>query len=169
MNTAPLIFGWSGEAMVPLPRYATLCNKAFTKGEKYRLEAIEERSAKSHSHYFACLNEAWQNLPDEAADRFPTSEHLRKFALIKAGYFDSRSIVASSKAEAGRIAAFIRPCDEFAIVTVEEAAVTVYTAKSQSLKAMGKQVFQASKEAVLSYVSSLIGVQKEALSQARAA
>ncbi len=39
----------------------------------------------------------------------------------------------------------------------------------KSLKAMGKQVFQASKDAVLSYIASLIGVDKEALSTARAA
>jgi len=38
--------------------------------------------------------------------------------------------------EAQRIAAFIKPMDTYAMVIVNECVVTVYTAKSQSLKAM---------------------------------
>ena len=41
--------------------------------------------------------------------------------------------------------------------TVREAVVTVYTAKSQSLRAMGKADFQASKDAVLGIVSEMVG------------
>lgn len=153
--------------MVPLrPK---LADRDFTIGEAYHLEVVEERSAKSHRHYFASLNEAWQNLPDTALERLPTSEHLRKFALIKTGYHDSKSIVASSKAEAQRLAAFVRPAEEFVIITVEGATVTVFTAKSQSQKAMGKEMFQASKDAVLSYVSDLIGVDRQELEHSRAA
>lgn len=165
----PLIFTWSGEAMEPLPRYHNLVNREFVVGETYRMEIIEERSAKSHNHYFACIAEAWKNLREDAAERFSTPEALRKFALIKTGYHDSRSIVAASKAEAGRIAAFIRPCDEFAVVVVDGATVTVYTAKSQSLKAMGKDAFSASKNAVLDYCACLIGVKPRALAEVRAA
>lgn len=165
----PLIFTWTGEAMQPLPRYHNLVNREFVVGETYRMEVIEERSAKSHNHYFACIAEAWKNLPDDAAERFSAPEALRKFALIKTGYHDSRSIVAASKAEAQRIAAFVRPSDEFAVVVVNEATVTVYTAKSQSLKAMGKQDFAASKNAVLDYCATLIGVQQRALAEVRAA
>ena len=155
------IFRWDGESMIPLrPK---LADKDFVIGETYHLEVIEERSAKSHNHYWAALTEAWRNLPDDAAERFPTVESLRKFALIKAGFCDSRSIVAGSKAEAQRLAAFIRPTDEFAIVTTSEATVTVYTAKSQSMRAMGKQDFQASKDAVLDYAAGLIGVRKDDL------
>lgn len=167
MITHAHIFRWDGEAMVPLrPK---LADKDFVIGEAYHLEVLEERSAKSHKHYFASLHEAWQNLPDSALDRLPTSEHLRKFALIKTGYHDSKSIVASSKAEAQRLAAFVRPNEEFSIVTIEGATVTVFTAKSQSQKAMGREAFNASKDAVLAYVSELIGVDRQQLDQARAA
>lgn len=167
MITHAHIFRWDGESMVPLrPK---LADRDFVIGEAYHLEVVEERSAKSHRHYFASLNEAWQNLPDTALERLPTSEHLRKFALIKTGYHDSKSIVASSKAEAQRFAAFVRPAEEFCIITVEGATVTVFTAKSQSQKAMGKEMFQASKDAVLAYVSALIGVDRQELERARAA
>jgi hypothetical protein len=112
---------------------------------------------------FAALKEAHNSLPDETAERLPTPEHLRKFALIKTGFADSRSLACSSRAEALRIAAFMRPADEFSVVTIEGAVVTVWTAKSQSVRAMGKAEFTASKDAVLAYVASLIGTTTAAL------
>ncbi|WP_216073446.1 hypothetical protein, partial [Acinetobacter baumannii] len=72
----------------------------------------------SHNHEFAWLHEAWHSLPERYAEQFPSSEHLRKYALIQAGYSNSHSLVCGSKAEALRLAAFIRPMDEFAVVTV---------------------------------------------------
>src|SRR5262245_27323138 len=125
--TAPLIFHWDGESMVPDPRHQQACNKAFVVGERYPLVVHEQRSVASHRQYFASVNEAWANLPEDTAERFPTAEHLRKYALIKAGYRDERSVMCASKAEAQRVAAFIRPMDEFAIVVTNAALVTVYT------------------------------------------
>lgn len=156
MTGAPLLFSWDGEVM--RPRHPALADKQFVVGENYRLEVREDRSQASHNHYFAAVHESWANLPEHLAERFPTSEHLRKYALVKGGFRDERSIVAGSKAEAQRLAAFIRPMDEFAIVTVSEAVVTVYTAKSQSLKAMGRAEFGRSKEAVLGILADMIGV-----------
>ncbi len=163
----PQWFTWDGEAMRPLnPRAA---DRAYVVGGRYHLEHREERSSASHAHFFAAVAEAHANLRDDMAERLPTPEHLRKFALIRTGYRDERTIVCSSKAEAQRIAAFIRPIDEFAIVMAQEATVTVWTAKSQSVRAMGKQEFAASKDAVLSYVAGLIGTTPEALMKADAA
>lgn len=162
MNT-PLPYRWDGEAMVPLRGFQKRADDAFIVGQVYRLEPVEERSAASHRHYFAAVNEAWSSLPEHLADRFPTPEHLRKFALVKAGHADSRQIVASSKAEAQRLAAFVRPMDEYAVVTVTDAVVTVWTARSQSQKAMGKALFQQSKDDVLRIVSEMIGVEPAAL------
>lgn len=160
----PILFQWDGEAMVPLKRHAKACDAEFAIGGIYPLVTHESRSRVSHDHYFAAIHEAWLNLPENVAEQFPTEEHLRKKSLIKAGYCDETSIVAASKAEALRIAAFIRPIDDFAIVVVQGATITRFTAKSQSLKAMGKKVFQESKQAVLDVIADLIGVEPEALS-----
>ncbi|MBO1904621.1 hypothetical protein KHP60_05710 [Microvirga sp. 3-52] len=165
MSTAPILFHWTGEAMVPHRRFQKECDRSFVVGEEYRLAVQEHRSQASHSHYFAAIHLAWMNLPESQADRFPTEEHLRKYALIKAGYRDERSIVCNSKAEAQRIAAFIKPMDEFAVVTTFEAVVTVWTAKSQSKAAMGKQVFQESKNKVLDVLAEMIGTQPETLTR----
>lgn len=166
---APVIVSWDGEAFVPHRRFQRACDADYVIGQPYQMVVQEERSARSHRHFFASINEAWMNLDDDLAERFPTSESLRKFALIKTGFANSRQIVASSKAEAQRLAAFIRPCDEYALVVVKDAVVTIYTAQSQSLRAMGKDEFKRSKDCVLDYVSNLIGVSPETLGQSRAA
>lgn len=165
MNTQrPLAFTWNGNHMVP--RHPSLAARTYAAGETYTLVVHEDRSSASHRHYYASIAEAHANLPDELALRFQTPESLRKYALIRAGFADSQTFVASSRAEAQRLAAFIRPVDEFAVVTVEGPTVTRYVAKSQSYRAMGKADFQASKDAVLSIVGAMIGVTTEDLGAA---
>lgn len=159
--TAPLPFRWTGEAMAPMRRKAA--DATFVVGQIYRLEAVEERSAASHNHYFAAIAEGWRNLPEIEMERFPSPDFLRKWCLIKAGYRDERTLVCSSKAEAQRIAAFVKPMDEFAVVTVSESVVRVWTAKSQSMRAMGKADFQKSKDDVLSLIAAMIGVSPDQL------
>ncbi|MCK0312242.1 hypothetical protein, partial [Salmonella sp. 15E557] len=88
-----------------------------------------ERSDVSHNHFFASIKNGFDNLPDDLHEDFPTTEHLRKKALIRKGYCDERSIVCASKAEALRLAGFIRPMDDYAIVTARESVVRVWTAK----------------------------------------
>ncbi|MGY2048862.1 hypothetical protein [Methylobacterium sp. JK268] len=156
--TLPIACEWDGESMVPLARFRQLCDRQFTIGEHYVLAEHEPRSSAAHGHYFACLRDAWESLPEAEAARFPTPEHLRKYALIKAGFRDEQTFVASSKAEARRLAAFLQPVDEFAVISVREAVVIRWTAQSQSMRAMGSAEFQRSKDAVLAVVADMIGV-----------
>lgn len=163
MSLPPLLATWDGESFVPLQRFAKLCDRELVVGEQHRIVIEEERSQASHNHFFAAISEAWKNLPDDLAERFATPDHLRKFALIKSGYADERSVVCASKAEAQRVAAFIKPIDDYAVVVVNEATVRFFTAKSQSMKAMGKKDFTESKQAVLDTVASMIGVSADTL------
>lgn len=164
--TRPVQFTWEGDGFRPANSYwAGVCDKLFVVGVRYGLIEHNERSTASHNFYFASLNELWSNLPESEADRFPTVEHMRKYALIKCGYRNERTFVASSKAEALRIAQFLRPVDEYAIVLVKDCVVIEWTAQSQSYKAMGKKAFQDSKQAVLDWCADLIGVDIETLTQ----
>ena len=166
MTGAPLPYVWDGEAMRPLPAFAKAAAERFGVGEVVALAPAELRSSLSHRHYFACVREAWVNLPEGHAARFATDEALRKYALIKTGYHDDRQVVCASKAEARRIAAFIRPIDDYAVVIVEGRVIALFTAKSQSAATMSKSQFQASKEAVLELLAELIGVDPAALVRA---
>lgn len=164
--TQPITFCWNGEVMRPAGRrFQILCDEQYVVGQSYILVASEDRSAASHRHYFAAVREAWNSLPDLLADRFKTPEHLRSYCLIKSGWRLERTHVAATKAEALRLAAFIQPIDDFAIVTTSGLSVTVWTAKSQSVRAMNKQDFQRSKEDVLGVLADLIGTSKEALTE----
>lgn len=167
MTNSPMTFRWDGEAMVPMPRFHNMANARFVVGETYTLVEHQERSDISHRHYFASVKKAWDNLPEIYADQpwAQSPEHLRKFCLIRAGYSDSHTLVCSSKAEAQRVARFMRPIDEYAVVTVQEATVTRFTAQSQSYRAMGKDEFQRSKELVLDQLAHLIGVDRQQLSK----
>lgn len=162
----PIPFRWTGDSFEPLPRWAKDCDREFVVGQVYRLVEQQDRSQASHAHYFAAISEAWQSLPEAAAQQFPTPEHLRKYALIKGGYADSQTFAASSRAEALRLAAFIRPIDDFSVVTVDGATVTRWTARSQSMKAMGRVEFQRSKDAVLDVIAGLLGTTRDALNSA---
>jgi hypothetical protein len=166
MSIIPIRYTWTGRAMEPIDRHHNLAAAQFTTGEEYTLEEWSDRSKRSHDHFFVCVDQAWQTRPERLTERFPTPDHLRKFALIRAGYRDERSIVCASKAEALRLAAFIRPMDEYAVVVPSEAVVTVYTAKSQSKKAMGPKVFQESKDAVFVVLADMLGVEPGELARA---
>lgn len=165
--TAPQPFRWDGEAMRPLrPRIA---GRQYVIGETYTLAPWEQRSAVSHNHEFAWLAEAWKNLREDDAALFPTPEHLRKRALIQAGYYDETIIDVGGKAGALRVATAWRGKDDFALVIVRGPLVIIRTAKSQSRRAMDHKTFQESKTAVMEIVASMIGVAPGDLTKAEAA
>lgn len=133
------------------------CEENFVAQEVYRIEFRDERSAVSHRHYFACIHEAWRNLPEALANRFPSSEDLRGHALIKAGYADHFDLVDETDI-AIALARQIRRLGRYAIVVPRGNMHRIYVAQSQSVRAMDSKVFQASKTAVLNEIADLIGV-----------
>jgi hypothetical protein len=167
-HRALIVWEWSGEAMVPLPRFHNMVNATFTVGERYKMEAHEERSHASHNHEFAVIEQAWQSLPEQYANEpwAQTPEHLRKYALIRTKFCNTQTFPCGSHSEAKRWAANLRPLDEYSIVTVDGSMVYRFTAMSQSKRAMGAKVFQESKQAILEFIGDLIGVAPEAMGRA---
>jgi hypothetical protein len=140
--------------------------KAYVEGRRYWLDEVSERSWISHRHEFAFVKEAWSNLPEPLWDTFPTPEHLRKAALIATGWRRETIIDAGNKAAALRVAAYARGEDEFAHVTARGPTVIVHKARSQRMHGhdcMDKKEFQESKDAILGWISELIGVDAERL------
>lgn len=166
MSIPPLMFTYDGEALIP--RVPRLADKHLVVGETYMMAPWEDRSKSSHDHEFAWLAEAFKQLPESLAMEYPTPAHLRKRALIDAGYYDEKIVDAGSKAAALRVAAMIRSLDDFALVFVRDQFVIHRTAKSQSRRAMKKKDFQESKTAIMEIISNMIGVTPETL-QANAA
>lgn len=156
MKPRPVIFTWSDDGtMVPQPRFLQLCDKQYVIGAEYTLEVVEPRSMKNHSHYFACIHTAWDNLPDQFQKKYPTEEALRAKALVATGFSTERDYVCDSPAKAAYLARIIRAYAEYAVIKVSGNVVKVFEAKSQSVAAMGNDEFKASKEAVLDWIQAL--------------
>lgn len=163
MTPAPFLCRWNGEAMEPLPRFREKCDRDFVVGQVYRLVEFEERSTASHNHQFAWLNDAWHSLPEDLKDLYPTAEHLRKRALIEAGFYDEEAIDAGSNAAALRVAASARRWHEFSLVVVRGPVVLIRTPKSQSRRKMNAAEFQSSKSAIMEIVAGMIGTTADQL------
>ena len=158
-----IAFKYTGGRMVPLGRFRREADATFDEGNIYHLAEVKGRSAASHSHYFACLHDAWLSLPEELALRFPTEEHMRKWALIRTGYTKRVDIACGTLAAAARVAAFIRSDDQYCVASVAGTSATKWTALSQSNAAMGGEEFQKSKSDVLDFLEDLLHVPKGTL------
>lgn len=180
MRIVPVVFVWrdvdviadDGEvtrarAMVPIVRYAKVAARQYgDSGTEHTLEPVTHRDMHRHNHFFAALNEAFKNLPEQIAARWPTSEHFRKWLLIETGWFDEKEWDFEGRGaqkNAERLGLFVRAEAEFArIKTVEVAPgkwkVIVRRAKSQAIPAMKPEEFYQSKKDVLDYASGMIGV-----------
>ena len=135
-------------------------------GAVHGWQMAEHRSKASHDHFFAIINEAWKNLPEDMGDDFPSPEHLRKWALIKAGFCSETRIACANNSEAMTLATKAKAMDKYSIVAIDGKAVTIWTADSQRRDAMGRQAFQEAKERALHIISNLIGTDVTILQEA---
>ena len=167
MSDRPILCRWDGRQFTPVNNYwANVAWDQFGEGGICSLVAHEERSDATHAHQFAWLREAWLQLPETIADQYPSPTHLRKRALIQAGFYNEEIIDVGSKAGAIRVAASLRGIDDFALVLVRGPFVIRRVAKSQSRRAMNKQEFAASKSAIMEVIAGLIGVAPDQLGKA---
>lgn len=157
----------SNGGLFPTERFIERFRERFAEGAIYWLTEEPERTEKSHNHEFAFISTAWKTLPEHLTAEYPSSEALRKRALIATGWCTVQDYVCGSRAEAARWAANLRrELDEYALVVVSESVVRVYRARSQARRAMGGVDFQKSKTDVLHWIADLIGVAPEELSRA---
>lgn len=151
---------WTGEVFEPVAAFRARCYERLDAGEVLTLDVLRDRSMKSHRHQFAEIRTLWETLPEHMAGlpyaRSP--ETLRKHALIATGYCDVRTVDCGSNAAAERVAALLREDGiekhGYAVVAVRGPVVTRYTPQSQSVRAMGGEVFRESKARVLDWINS---------------
>jgi hypothetical protein len=168
MSDVPIPCAFDGEHFTPVsPYWSTRAGQAYAVGQRYIMAQYSDRSRVSHDHFFAALEEAWKNLPDEHAASFPTPEHLRKHALIETGFFDESRMFFETqqiaRKVAGELAKQRAKSDTYCIVSVYNTIVVQRWAKSQNYRAMKRKEFQESKTSVLEWVSRLVGVTAEEL------
>lgn len=151
-----------------LPRFVAACDEHYGAGEIVRWAPVFERSRASHNHLFAEVGTVFDNLSDEQRLLWPTEDALRKHALCKAGICDVATHIAPSRAEAAKLAAFLRAQRFGDLITHSGQVVTVLTARSMRYDAMDRAAFQEAKDKVLAYLADLIGVDTATLQRAAA-
>lgn len=166
MKVEAVSFIWSGREMVPLDRYRSLANRQFRPGKVYPMIPHRDRSMKAHGLYFKAVEVAWQNLPEQwqkrresNLDRFPSSTHLRKWALIQEGFANRTEHPCKSHEDAIEWGKFIREeLDPYAVLEVVGDVLVIWTAQSQDVNNMGHEDFQRSMDKVLSRLSDMLGI-----------
>lgn len=166
-NAIGFVWDEKARAMRVQPDYARRASAMFTHGYGYLL--TPDRTPEDHRHFFAMIHRAWENLPHALAEEFPSAEMLRKKALVRTGFFNEARIAHETEADAVKTAALAAQADGFALVSRRGTWVIVRTPRSQAEAAMDREEFRASKEAVLAFVSSLIGVDVTTLQRQREA
>lgn len=163
--SAALTFTWDGSAMVPIDRHRGAAAEIFEEGKRYDLEPVSDRSRRSHDHYFACLNAAFDNLPEAMRGMYLDVDHMRKRALIACGYATEKLLVLETSGDALRVGHVMGELDRCAVIVISDKMVRHLTAESQSLKAMKKARFEQSKHDVLAWCAEQIGVSVDELEQ----
>lgn len=162
---APLTFSWDGEAMCPVGRARTECDQRFVVGMKYVFEEVEDEvSSASRGHFFASIRDLWETLTDDQRERFPSSDALRKWALIESGFCHELFSPCPTTAEAVRqhnnlmlMAAMSEDMSSW-IISREGTVVRVLKPKSQKARLMKKAEFEASKKACFKVIAEKLGV-----------
>jgi len=111
--------------------------------------------------YFAIIRESWQNLRPPWSDMFSSSEALRKYCLIKAGWCDTTTVVAGSRKAAQDVAEAMRRLDRYALVEIRGDVLTIHVAKSQTRRHQPKALFVPCAEQVYRILSEMLGTDVE--------
>jgi hypothetical protein len=166
-NRVEILAGWTGEAFLPLRKYAAICDASMVVGERYIIGAEPLSSPASRRHFFAIVNELFASWPETHPRQFSTPDHLRRWALIRCGFRVERQFATASKAEARRLATFLAAGDEYAELSVVDNVIVEWKALSQKQHAMGREQFAKSKESVLAFLAGEVGVTVESLAPPR--
>lgn len=164
MSIPRLRMKWTGVAFVPASKlWGHVCDKHLVVEQEYWMTEEQERSKKSHNHYFRAVHTGWENLPEKYAGRFPDDDHLRKYALIMLGYFNQVELVFDSPDSAVLAAGQFKKLDTYSIVSVADCVVVQLTAQTQKYREMGKARFQKSKQDVIEFIAGLCGIDADEL------
>ena len=159
MSIPRLRMKWTGEAYVPINKlWGRVCDNNLVVEQEYWVIEEQERSKKSHNHYFAAVHTGWENLPEKYAGRFPDDDHLRKYALIMLGYCNQVELVFDNEESAILAAGQFKNLDTYSIVSVVDCVVVQLTAQTQKYREMGKDRFQKSKQDVIEFIAGLCGI-----------
>lgn len=154
------------KVMVPHARFMRLCERQFELEDDYPLGPAENAPSRGRAAIFATVHDVWDNLPD-TQKAFPSEEHLRKTALVKAGWADHSQTILDTPGDAKKFGVMVRKVDAYAIITISGNVVDVWTARSIATGRITSEEFKPVKLRALKWLDSLVGLTPEQLEEAR--
>ena len=153
-----LRYDGAGTFIPPGVAVRELLDRKLVIGECYRVSIYHERSETYHAKYFATIAEAWQHLPNPWDQMLPSPEHLRKYALIKAGWCDSVTLPLKSKSDAIAGVNAARFIDAYCVATATANVLTIFKARSQRKAFQDAHSFYETAVRVFDVIGGIIGV-----------
>ena len=108
--------------------------------------------------FFAQLRDIHGSLPDHLRQRWPSSETLRKHALIAAGHCDVMTVVAGSKAAVPGLVAAFMAIDRFCIVVPSGTVLMVSRARSMNRTNLLRPQFHEVAEKCFAWIEAQTGI-----------
>lgn len=144
------------KVMVPHRRFAALCGRQFVVDDDYALGPVDGIPSRSRAPLFIAAKEAWNNLPEDD-NRFPSDEHLRKKALVHAGWAYHHQAPFDTVEDAKAHAIGLRKVDEYAVIVRKGCVVDCWVAKSiaNGTPGLTKEKFQEIKTKALDWIATL--------------
>jgi len=142
---------------------ADLCQRKLKPGARVKMEVTRPRSGKHHRFLFGLIGKAFENLPEDLTEKFPTPERLRVWAEIRCGYCTAADFVCENDEEAARVARAVTWGDEYALATIRGNVVYAFRAKSIDYASLGQDDFNELFEKMASVLAKLLGVTVEEL------
>lgn len=149
-------------ALVPEGRFKALCERQFVLDETYAWGPVDNVDNGSRGAFFASVRETWNSLAEDD-ERFPSHEHLRKRALVAAGWCLHSQTVMDTPKDARQLAIQSRKLDEYAVIQVKANVVDVYIAKSIAHGQITAEEWRVVKPRALDWVAAQINVKRTEL------
>lgn len=137
---------------------STLLDKTLVIGECYRFDIYHDRSESFHRKYFAAIADSWEHLREPWNVMLPSPEHLRKYALCKAGWCDVATIVSKSKEEVVNTINSVKLLDTYCLAIPSGNVLTIYKARSQARSYQDARDFYETAVKVFHVIGEMIGV-----------
>ena len=164
MSDQMFVAGYVGKGtFVAFRRHRSAIEKMYKRGDRVIIEIYAPRSAAWEKKFFALVNTAWQNLPADIQENFPSPSDLRKWALIETGHFHERRGVFASNAKAQEFMMASRPADDYVLFSNNGAVLVERRPRSMRRDSMNREEFNKAADDVIACLAKLLGVSQSEL------
>lgn len=150
--------------MIPQGRFTAMCERQFDLNGAYALGPVDGVGGTSRAPLFIESEKAWENLPEEDT-RFPSPEHIRHMALVKAGWAHHTQAIMDTPKDAKDHAKGLRKVAEYAVIVVKGCVVDCWIPKSIASGQITGAEWKVVKPKALDWIATLARTTRKELEE----